>query len=240
MDYKTYERKKVEVSDVDFMNEYQLCHLFNRFAEIATVNAVKIGLWNKEMMDRYGWIVAKQTLKLDCPISLGDEIELSTIAGKGSSAIFPRYYFINKDGKEIGRCSSVWTLIDIQQRRIVFPKRIGLTIPVIPNDRKLKAPETIQEDIELKHIMKRQVLYSDVDTNQHMNNTRYIQWAFDVIDFDIHKDCFVSEISINYKKEIRPLEYVDLYVGCQDHRYIVEGRNEEEIYFLVEIIFSQR
>ena len=39
-DLMTYETKQIEICDVDYMGQYQLCHLLNRFAEIATINAV--------------------------------------------------------------------------------------------------------------------------------------------------------------------------------------------------------
>lgn len=237
----TKEMKTVEISEVDYMRQYQLCHLFNRFATIATDNAIKLGMWNESMFNHYGWVVAKQTLTLDEPIMMDDTIELSTIVARGSFVAFPRYYFIKKNGQEIGRCSSVWTLIDIQNRRIVSPKRIGISIPEITHEIHLETPKTIQTDIALDFVMKRQVLYSDVDTNQHMNNTRYIQWSFDIIDYQIHEKCFVKEISINYKKEIRPLEYVELYLGKEDFRYVVEGRNANgDIYFTIEIYFVNR
>lgn len=236
----TKEMKTIEICDVDYMGEYQLSHLFNRFATIATTNAMKLDMWNETMFHQYGWVVAKQTLTLDQPIMIGDHIEFSTLVAKGSFVAFPRYYFIKKDGKEIGRCSSVWTLIDIQNRHIVSPQRIGIHIPKVQHDIHLQAPKTIQLDIPLQLIMTRQVLYSDVDTNQHMNNTRYIQWAFDIIDYHVHKKYYVREISINYKKEIRPLQFVELYLGHDQNRYIVEGKDDKDIYFTIEIYFDNR
>ncbi len=99
----------------------------------------------------------------------------------------------------------------------------------------------IQKDLEMKYILERRVLYSDVDINQHMNNTRYIQWALDLIDFDKHHQCFISDINIQYRKEIRPLEIVKLFMGEDGHRYVIEGRNEnDDVYFTIEIYFCDR
>ena len=66
----------IEINEVDDMGEYFFHHLLNQFAKIATVNAIKIGVWNQEMMSQYGWVVAKQYLHLDEPICIHDEIEL--------------------------------------------------------------------------------------------------------------------------------------------------------------------
>ncbi len=110
----SYETKTIEINEVDDMGEYFFHHLLNRFAQIATVNAVKLGVWNQELMTRYGWVVAKQYLHLDEPIRYHDEIEISTAISKGTFVSFPRYYYIKKNQKIIGTCSSVWTLLDIQ------------------------------------------------------------------------------------------------------------------------------
>lgn len=239
-DLMTYETKQIEICDVDYMGQYQLCHLLNRFAEIATINAKEIGLWNEAMMNQYGWVVAKQAIHLDEPIYHKDIIELSTIVANGSFVAFPRYYFIKKNEKMIGHCSSIWTLIDIEKRRIVSPKRIGIEVPKVEHNYKLEPPHDIQIDQPFSFVTTRKVLYSDVDINQHMNNTRYIQWAMDVIDLKIHQDYFVSDLNIQYKKEIRPLEDVSLYLASENERYVVEGRIDNNVYFVVEIQFTKR
>ena len=88
--------------------------------------------------------------------------------------------------------------------------------------------------------MTRTVLYSDVDLNQHMNNARYIDWALDLIDLDIHRNHFINEVTIHYKKEILPLAEVDLFMGQINDYYVVEGRNKEgDIHFLIEIHFTK-
>lgn len=240
-DWITSEKKQIEICEVDYMGEYHLYHLFNRFAELATKSAKDIGLWNESMMEQYGWVVAKQSLHLDEPIFYHDLIELSTTIDNGSFVSFPRYYFIKKRNQQIGYCSSIWTLIDIHKRRIVSPKRIGLDVPVVDHGLHLQDPQNIEMNLTMNYIMTRKVLYSDVDTNQHMNNTRYIQWALDIIDFHIHKDYFVSDITIQYKKEIRPLEDVYLFLGNLDNRYVIEGKDGNNlVYFAIEIYFCKR
>ena len=44
------EKKTIEINEVDDMGEYFSHHLLNLFSQIATVNAMKIGVWNQAMM----------------------------------------------------------------------------------------------------------------------------------------------------------------------------------------------
>lgn len=240
LDLISKEIKHIEISDVDYMYEYHLYHLFERFTELATESATKIGLWNHDMMKHYGWVVAKQSLHLDEPICYGDIIEITTTVSKGSFVSFPRYYFVYKNNKQIGYCSSIWTLIDIEKRRMVSPQRIGIDIPLMPEKRLLEAPQNIEMDIPMEHVKTRDVFYSDIDVNQHMNNTKYIQWVCDLLDDDVHKNNYISDISIQYKKEIAPHSEVELYMGSCKNRYLFEGRCQGIACFVIEVILNSR
>ncbi|MCD7948717.1 MAG: thioesterase [Erysipelotrichaceae bacterium] len=239
-DYMTYKNIDVDFGDVDYMGEYRLNNILDEFARIATVHATEYGLWNDAMAKTYGWVVAKQSLYLKEPIKYKDIIELSTTFSNSTFVSFPRYYFIKRNNQQIGFGTSIWTLIDIEKRRIVAPKRIGIQVPQ-GDLLKLELPKDIQIDISLHHIQTRQVSYSDVDINQHMNNVRYLEWVLDLIDYNIYKQYFICELHILYKKEIRPLTPVELYIGNDGLRYIVEGKSiDNEQYFLIEILFKER
>lgn len=238
-DLYTEESHIVDICDVDYKGRLKLSYLFNRFAFLATLDAQKCGMWETSMMNQYGWIVAKQTLILDQPIMLDDYIRIQTTIDKGTAVIFPRYYFVSIDGQVIGRCSSTWTLIDIQKRRITPPSRIGIKIPEANTHVQLPKPSNIQIPCAMHKYGERQVVYSDLDINQHMNNTRYIQWALDSIDYRIHEDAFIHKITIHYKKEIRPNTWVYLYVGHQDSTYYIEGKSKDnDVFFTIEIVFK--
>ncbi len=230
--------KTVLYADVDYSGHFKMTTLFQLLTTLATEDAITLGIWSMDMMDSYGWIVSKQTMELDEAICLHDEIEITTYADKGSFVIFPRYYIIKKNNKVIGKISSVWTLLDLKKRMIVAPRRVGIKMPDINHDIKLEAPKTIDEDLKMSFVNERKVLYSDVDTNQHMNNTRYIEWALDLLDFDIFKEKYIYNISINYLKEIKPLEDVQLYLSKELDKYNVKGVVHDEIVFMIEILFK--
>lgn len=232
-------RKKIDFNEVDFTKKYKISSLFSTLALIATQNAIEIGMWNDDMNQSYGWVLAKQSLILDEPICLNDEIDISTCVDKGSFVVFPRNYYIKKDHKLIGTVSSLWTLIDIKKRTIVSPKRLGLHIPDIKCDYPLQSPITIKENRDFQFVCQRQVMYSDVDTNLHMNNARYLQWACDLIDFSYYEKNYINKVNINYKKEIPPLSTVDLYLCKEDHCFVVKGCVQENTMFLVEIFLKK-
>ena len=104
----------------------------------------------------------------------------------------------------------------------------------------METPKTIKEDIEMELVSQRKVMYSDLDVNQHMNNARYLEWACDLVDLDFYKTKYIKELSINYRKEIKPASLVDLYVGKNADKYIIKGVVENEMAFIVEMLFDNR
>ena len=59
-DFLTSEERQIEICEVDYMGQYQLCHLLNRFSEIATISAKNIGMWSEEMMKTI-WMGCSET-----------------------------------------------------------------------------------------------------------------------------------------------------------------------------------
>ena len=233
-------KKTLDFNDVDYMGNYKLTSLFSTLAALATINGAEIGLWNDGMRKQYGWVVAKQTMKLEEPIRVDDTIEISTAVDKGTMVTFPRNYYIRKDGRLVGTIASVWTLLDLEKRSIVAPKRIGLTVPDIKCDLPLDAPKAIKEDMEMELVSQRKVMYSDLDVNQHMNNARYLEWACDLVALDMFESKYIKELSIHYRKEIKPGALVDLFLGKNDDKYIIKGIAENEMAFILEMVFDNR
>lgn len=233
-------KEKLNFNHVDYSGNYKLSTLFTTLATLATQNAMEIGMWNEDMRSSYGWVVAKQTMKLEEPIRVDDCIEITTCIDKGSFVTFPRNYYIKKEERIVGTVSAIWTLIDIEKRNIVAPKRVGLVVPDIKCDMPLDTPKTVKEDIELELVSQRKVMYSDLDVNQHMNNARYLEWACDLIDLDLYREYYIKEASINYKKEIKPASIVNLYIGKNTDRFIIKGVVEEETAFILELFFCKR
>jgi len=195
------QKVNVELCHCDMNARMKVNEVMLRFGDLALYDAFETHIYTKDMMTRYGYIVAKQTLVMDEPVYYGDEVMFSTVVRKSSHVIFPREYKIEKDGRVIGRGYSTWTLIDMNTRSIVRPERIGITMP--EGEKMAVMPKTLFSRDDLTKVMSHKVVYSDLDFNHHMNNTRYAALACDALGVDVMKDHFVKEITFNYKKETR-------------------------------------
>lgn len=231
------ETYQIEFPDVDFMGNVKADVLFSKMSIVATKDAYQEHLYTDEMRGHYGWIVAKQSLIFQKPIRLDDTLTIRTDSHHSHPVIFPRSYQLIVGNEVVARGYSIWTLIDLKNRRIIRPKSLGLIVP--EKDKMEEEPTTLFESKDVTFDRCIPVVYSDLDTNGHMNNTRYIAHAFDLLDMDYIKEHRCTRIDINYKKEVRYGSHLNLYHVMHDDCFHVEGYEDDEICFIIEMTMKK-
>ena len=92
---ETFERYEIEYQNADYYGEYKYADLLSKLSNLATKNAMEIGLWKESFNGKYGWVLVKQTVKLKRPLLVGEELIVSTRA-KGERKIqYFRTYDLN-------------------------------------------------------------------------------------------------------------------------------------------------
>ena len=93
--------------------------------------------------------------------------------------------------------------------------------------------------METDLIERRKIHYSDVDLNNHLNNTRYIELLSDIHDSQYHLNHPIKKVTINYLKEIKENQVVKV---CSNHSSpeIVEVKSEDGnvLHFVAEIQYE--
>lgn len=221
--------------EADFNGHYRISNLMSKLSDLATTNALQIGIWNDSLAQKYGFVLTKETIILKRPIKVNELIKLNTRATGYKRIQFTRNYWVeDENGKEIAAIYSLWTLIDLQKRRIIRPDKVGIKMPeIISYDYTIDNYHEIHSELELTFIMERMVLYSDIDVNQHLNNSRYIEWAFDAIPLDVFESYYFKEISMMFKKEMGPHTIAKIYRYVSDEyiKVVFKSQDDKDIYF---------
>ncbi|MDR0941285.1 MAG: hypothetical protein LBM68_03565 [Bacteroidales bacterium] len=104
----------------------------------------------------------------------------------------------------IVKAASVWFIIDARTFRIQKIETVMQGFPhnetqhvFAENPLKLAAFEC-NETEEIHHVK-----YSDIDMNNHVNNTKYVQWIFDDLDTNFTTTHSVSDLQINYLAQLQ-------------------------------------
>lgn len=230
---ETCERYEIEYQNADYYGEYKYADLLSKLSNLATKNAMEIGLWKESFNGKYGWVLVKQTVKLKRPLLVGEELIVFTRA-KGERKIqYFRTYDLKINDEVVGGIYSIWTLIDIEKRRIVRPQKVGITIPECEEYSSFVEKYEPLLDIETQKVQTREVMYSDIDLNKHMNNARYLEWVMDLLPQNVLEKYFIGEMTMHYQKEIAPESIVDLYYGQEDDHFKIEFKIAEQIHFVI-------
>ena len=127
--------------------------------------------------------------------------------------------------KALISCTTSWIVMD--QERVVwfaamkcwiwFLQRLNVRTMPFPS----AAPSiVIPKEVDLAFVREHRIAYSDVDIIGHTNNARYMVWAMDCIDYETASQYLAKDVRINFNKETKPGETVQLYCGVvgNDHR----------------------
>ena len=68
----------------------------------------------------------------------------------------------------------------------------------------------------MENTVKKQVTYSLLDENGHMNNTRYMDWLDDLLPSGFHKAHRVQEFTLCYMNEAMEGDEIDLHFALTD------------------------
>ena len=88
-------------------------------------------------------------------------------------------------------------------------------------DEKPKIPETLTLNFKYK-IQRR-----DIDTNGHVNNLHYIDYALETLPEDVYSYHEFDNIEINFKKEIKYGDVINCYYSYEDNKHVITIKSED-------------
>ena len=200
-------------NDVDDHFDLKVSTIFKYLQQASTNHAEQIGLGKKDTIDKgMFWVITRMKVKILKMPKMHDTVLVTTHPGETMSFIFPRFYEIYDEKGEL--CilgSAVWLLLDLETHKVKMkPFPDDFVVPFEKLDEDLPLPEKVIYD-NLNHVETRLVRYSDIDLNGHLNNTKYIDYIIDTHDINFYKKHRVNEIVVNYEKEIRNGDVVNIF-----------------------------
>lgn len=133
---------------------------------------------------KLAFILSKIKIIFHKPLHAYEDINVRTWTCESRGFTFTRCFDIYRGEELIAEAISFWALLDLNDRRLVRCDGFDLGIePDAPLDiqvpRRIKQPEG-----ELSDLGKREIKYSDIDYNMHMNNTKYPNMLCDYMPID--------------------------------------------------------
>ena len=213
--------------------------------EIATVGAKQLHFDDSVTVAAANavWVLARMRVCFRHMPARYEDITLETWHKGICSVFFLRDYRVrDNQGEVLIDATSSWVIMEKDQRRMLRPDGLTDVIPPDPQQpgHAIETPAqkiVIPRGATLEKAADHPVRYSDVDSNRHVNNTRYTAWAMDCLPDDLTFDHALKEIEINFNREARPGETVSLFHAEADGAHYVEGRVADAQVFICKMIF---
>lgn len=185
------------------------------------------------------WAVTRHRVQVSRLPVLGETVTVETWPMPTSRVAYPRaFVFYDSEGNEICRAVSLWVFMDSRTRGMVLPGKSGVTVNGILRGTELEIPKSLLPK-ELPQSVTRTVTYSLLDTNEHMNNTRYLDWLDDLLCADFHRKHTLQELTICYLSEAREGQEIAIHYDLEENVLQVDARRERtDVPTKVDRVFS--
>ena len=172
------------------------------------------------------FLLSKIRLALYKPLYAFEEITVETWTVESRGFSFNRFFRIKRGDEVIAAADTTWALISLKTGELCkvdsfsfgfeheAPIDIGLPL-------RFRVPKT--ELLEL--VGERKIVYSDLDYNMHMNNTRYADMLCDFMPYD--KTSCIKGISLSYLHEAAFGNTIKIYRADDTDKFNFRTVNED-------------
>jgi len=197
---------RVHSYEIDLNQNLSIPAIFNYLQEIAWEHADKLKYGFNHLHEKGQiWVLSRIEVEIYEQPKWTDELTLITWP-RGADGIFALrdYEFYNSAGDKIIAATSSWIVLDINTRRPVrvndwymgfdFAERtaIGRVASKIKDE---TIPPVFTEQFDVR--------IGDIDVNQHVNNVRYIDWAYNTFTIEHFRMFIPAKIIVNFNAEGR-------------------------------------
>lgn len=202
---------EVTERDVDCCGRLYPSRILSYAQQIAGMHVTALTVGNESLSKRrMFWAVTRHKVQVTRLPRLGETLHLETWPLPTTRVAFPRSMVgYDAQGNEVFRSISLWVLMDLDTRSMILPGKSGISVAGTLRGNELAVPMGLPARL-LKNSRSRQVCFTDLDGNGHMNNCRYLDWICDLIPSAYHAAHEIREFTVCYLSEAREGQELDL------------------------------
>ena len=179
------------------------------------------------------WVLTRVEVRMERYPRSAETITVETFPMPNRRVFFPRYYiFRDAQGKQIGCAGSRWVVLDVTTRKMANGAEIA---SFLPDNNDLTAPmgmpATVEEAGGECTEAYRIPVYTDLDMNGHVNNTRYVDWCCNALGIDTMRSCCLLNFAVNFNQEILPGQEVRTVLRREGDKFSFSGFEGDKRHF---------
>lgn len=150
-----------------------------------------------------GWVFYKYDIRMDRYPMFGETISITTQPVGFKKFYGLRKYMINdEDGNLIGEALALFFLINLEKRRPMRIQDEQYDFYGVDGDVNYDiSMDKIDKCDEEQYHKQFDIRYSDIDSNNHVNNVNYVEWAIEAVPQDVISNYELRRIKVIFEKE---------------------------------------
>lgn len=151
-----------------------------------------------------GWIILQHDISITRLPKAGETVKLTTEAESYNKYFCYRNFWIHDEaGNECIKMATTFALMDLEERKMGSVPEEVIAPFESEKIKRIKRGEKIQPLESVDGQKNFAVRFYDIDGNKHVNNSVYLDWMIDVLDYEFLTAYVPTSISIKFNKEIR-------------------------------------
>lgn len=209
---------EVNYHEIDYKKRALFTNIMYYFEDVSMYQSEKLGVGFKYLKENnLAWVLHSWDIEVNRYPIFGEHIIARTMPVCSRKFYADRRFeIIDKNNNAIVVGNSIWLLIDTLKKR---PIKITSELREIYGLEEFKGKIRKTDKIELPDSFKYEkgfnVRYSDIDTNLHVNNVKYVSWIIETIPLEIVLNYSLSKLNIIYEKEVKYGGNVKVYAELE-------------------------
>ena len=203
----TYQMKmKIPFDMADMNGHIKLPDVILLSLQVSGMQSIELGVSDKTILEDYNlvWIITDYDIEVVRLPRFAEEITIETEALSYNRLFcYRRFTIYDETGQELIHMMATFVLMDRDSRRvhvvepeIVAPYQSDFDKKLIRGPKYESLNESISKDYHVR--------FYDLDMNGHVNNSKYLDWIFEVMGADFLTQYIPKKINLKYVKEVRP------------------------------------
>lgn len=218
--------------EIDYMKRLHMTSLIDFLGDIATTQSENLGIGIDFLKENnLAWVIYKWEIKVDRYPVLGERIKIKTIPHAYKRFYANRKFEVyDESGELIASANSLWILVSTERKR---PIRINETMGMaygMETETEVDTFEAFEKVEQAQNECSFTVRYSDIDTNRHVNNTKYVGWAIESMPLETVLKHELREVKVVYEKEAKYGDAIKVYtqINNEGNKIIAIHKIEDE------------
>ncbi|MBM7642417.1 acyl-ACP thioesterase domain-containing protein [Streptococcus loxodontisalivarius] len=190
--------------ETDVNHEVKLPHLLSVALQVSGEQSLELGVSDEAIFEKYHlvWVITEYNIDIKRMPRYAETVTIETEAISYNKLFCYRYFRIfDQAGEQIMTIFCHFVLIDFDSRKVAQVPDELVAPYQVEKIKKLIRGHKYQDLKEAEETLYH-VRYFDLDMNGHVNNGKYLEWMYDVLDIDFLRQHCPQSVNLKYVKEI--------------------------------------